>query len=481
MLQLKKLLQELEENWLANPHGERIHHPKLYRRLDNFWREVLPSPFPRPQTKASLLQKIISVLQEEEKAFLHSPISEVIREKLFLVDCIEQLERASPFHSIKEQENLSEKVKFLQKLATDYLLSPHLTKRTIDLACRAWTVQDAMSKLAGNSTIAQRLKKQLWQACFGKNLTVPLQLGAVLDEQNILLLGETGTGKEIAADVLLASVPGSWVASKKTQEDAWKPGAREKINLAVFPSELVAGQIIGYKAGAYTGAISDFQGVLRRAHKGGAFLDEVGDLPLMAQMALLRSLETKKVLPLGATQEEEASCRIVSATHIDILNESSFRRDLLHRMAGVVIQVPPLRERIEDLPQITEYLVRSWEHSNTGEQLSRLKEWSLSEDVHSYDWPGNIREFRKALALKMLGCEWQPPSSKSSMEQVSSTQRTNPTPPIPLSILEHRANLEELQGWYAQQVLKNADGNKSAAAKRLGVSRDRLRRLLERI
>ena len=98
----------------------------------------------------------------------------------------------------------------------------------------------------------------------------------------------------------------------------------------------------------------------------------------------------------------------------------------------------------------------------------------------SYDWPGNIREFRKALALKVLGCDWQPPTSKSYVEDVP----TQPTPTrslIPQSILEHRANLEELQGWYAQQVLQNTEGNKSAAAKRLGVSRDRLRRLLERV
>ncbi|MCB9544633.1 MAG: sigma 54-interacting transcriptional regulator [Myxococcales bacterium] len=196
-------------------------------------------------------------------------------------------------------------------------------------------------------------------------------------EGAVLVTGETGVGKELAARAL---------------HDASRRAARPwvALNCAAVPRDLVEAELFGTTAGAFTGAQAR-QGLIRRAHRGTLFLDEIGDLALPAQAALLRALETRSVRPLGADASAPVDFRLVVATHRDLeklARRDAFRLDLYHRISTHGVHVPPLRDRLDDLPALARAVAGPGVHRLTPEAWRALG---------AHAWPGNVRELRNVL------------------------------------------------------------------------------------
>jgi len=207
---------------------------------------------------------------------------------------------------------------------------------------------------------------------------------------SVLILGETGTGKELVAQALHA-------------ESLRADQPFIVVDCGAIPATLIESELFGYEKGAFTGATQSKAGAFELANGGAIFLDEIGNLPLAMQSSLLRVLETRRVRRLGSVIERQVDFRLIAATNENLLqevNNSSFRRDLYHRLAEFTITIPPLRERKEDL----QFLVGRFIHTANQElnkQISDLSEeaWTM---ILRYDWPGNVRELRNQLRRAVL-------------------------------------------------------------------------------
>jgi DNA-binding NtrC family response regulator len=202
----------------------------------------------------------------------------------------------------------------------------------------------------------------------------------------VLLLGEKGTGKEVAA--------------RELHRASGRKGAFCAVNCAAIPSHLLESELFGYRRGAFSGADKDKPGIVKAADGGTLFLDEIGDMPHEAQAKLLRVLQSREVFPLGATAPERADVRVVSATHRDLpklVQADRFRADLYARLAEHVVRLPPLRERKEDVCYLAEHFLRL--HGGGHLQLT----FPFRVALLHYDWPFNVRELesciKRAIAL----------------------------------------------------------------------------------
>lgn len=209
-------------------------------------------------------------------------------------------------------------------------------------------------------------------------------------EANVLILGESGTGKELIARAI-------------HEISARKNGPLIKVNCAALPSELLESELFGYRKGAFTGAVKDKPGRFQLAEKGTLFLDEIAELPLHLQAKLLRALQERVVEPLGAVAEEKVDVRLVAATNRDLLEESregKFRQDLYFRLNVVEILIPPLRDRLDDLPLLVNHLIKVLGKKNRKEPQKVDRQFINA--LHDYSWPGNVRELENVLERAII-------------------------------------------------------------------------------
>ena len=263
----------------------------------------------------------------------------------------------------------------------------------------------------------------------------------------VLILGETGSGKELAARALHAASPRHLRAFVA-------------LNCAAVPRELVEAELFGSTAGAFTGA-RPREGLFRKAHRGTLFLDEIGDLALPAQAALLRVIETGCVRPLGSDDTLEVDCRLLCATHRDLrvlAAAGGFRSDLYHRIATYTVTVPPLRDRPEDLPALAEAVA--------GPEVERLTP-AAWRALKAHRWPGNVRELRNVL-LRALAITDGPIEPEDLDLEVPLPQGTGPA----------RGSLRARIAHWARQEVDAHGGNLRAAARTLGISPTTLYRYL---
>jgi len=281
---------------------------------------------------------------------------------------------------------------------------------------------------------------------------------------NILIEGESGTGKELIARAIHSSgsrAGGPFVA----------------INCAAIPENLLESELFGYVRGAFTDARRDRLGLFREAHGGTIFLDEISEMPLGLQSKLLRVLEDKEVRPLGANQSEKVDARVLSASnrHLEELVRSGrFRQDLYYRLNVIRIELPPLRQRSEDIPLLIKYFIDKFAPA-VARRIDGIREEALAA-LKTYEWPGNIRELEHAIERAVLlgkaglvGLEDLPPQLIArGGSAVVLTQA-----------LDNRLTLRDLEREYIGKVLANSNGNKTEAARVLGVDRTTLYRKLE--
>ncbi|MDD5243843.1 MAG: sigma 54-interacting transcriptional regulator [Syntrophorhabdaceae bacterium] len=202
----------------------------------------------------------------------------------------------------------------------------------------------------------------------------------------VLLEGETGTGKELIANAIHNFSP-------RNNEPLIK------VNCGAIPDSLIDSELFGHEKGAFTGAISQQRGRFERAHRGTIFLDEICELPLHAQVRLLRVLQEKEIERVGGTQSIKIDLRIISATNKDLrrlVEENQFRDDLYYRLCVVPIRIPPLRERKVDIPALVEYFIRRKSKEIGLHFMPRLVPGTM-EKLVEYDWPGNVRELSNAV------------------------------------------------------------------------------------
>jgi DNA-binding NtrC family response regulator len=288
--------------------------------------------------------------------------------------------------------SLETAVEALRGGAYDYVVKPVLheeIKQIVRNALRERALQ------AENS----RLKKQVERSYdFSRIIGGSPAMLAILDKirkvadarSNVLILGETGTGKELIAR-----------AVHFNSNRADKPFI--PINCSAIPENLLESELFGYVKGAFTGAVSSKKGLFEEAHRGTVFLDEIGDLGTGLQSKLLRVLEDQEIRPVGGTQSTKVDIRVLCATNRDLdaaVKEGSFRGDLFYRINVITLKLPPLRERREDIPLLVRYFIQKYSHE-FGKVIRDVEEEAL-EHLRSYPWPGNIRELQNIIERSIL-------------------------------------------------------------------------------
>ena len=212
-------------------------------------------------------------------------------------------------------------------------------------------------------------------------------------DSTVLILGETGTGKELIARAIHKRSPRS-------------SRAFIRVNCAAIPSELIASELFGHEKGAFTGAVERRIGRFEAADGGTLFLDEIGDLPAETQITLLRVLQEREFERIGSTKPVQVDVRVLAATNRDLaadVDDGDFRQDLYYRLNVFPVNVPPLRERIEDIPLLAEYLLERYA-KKAGKKITAIDRSTL-EMLQNYDWPGNVRELQNVIERAVILCE----------------------------------------------------------------------------
>ncbi|AMA74756.1 transcriptional regulator [Aneurinibacillus sp. XH2] len=276
-------------------------------------------------------------------------------------------------------------------------------------------------------------------------------------DTTILLKGESGTGKELFAHAI-------------HRESYRSAGPLIKVNCAAIPDTLLESELFGYKGGSFTGAKkSGKKGKFALAKGGTIFLDEISEMPLMMQAKLLRVLQEKEIEPIGADKPESVDVRIIAATNKDLLTlveQGKFRHDLYYRLNVVMLEIPPLRERSEDIPLLIESFLQQLE-KETGIRAKGVEDEAMRA-LLAYSWPGNIRELRnvleRALYVKngeMIALQDLPPLLATS-------------PQTEKKMVTLKQAVEKAEAEVIRETIRRTKGDKIAAARQLGISKSGL-------
>ena len=278
-------------------------------------------------------------------------------------------------------------VEAMKKGASDYIVKPFINE---DVKMTVKRLLEHKTVVMENLILRQQLSQQLGCKEF---VGISPQIFAVFEmlqkviptRSNILILGESGTGKGLIAEV---------VHCNSQRKD--KPFI--SINCSAIPENLLESELFGYKKGAFTGATTDKKGLITMADQGTLFLDEIGDMPLGLQAKILKVIETGEVLPVGDVKSIYADVRIVAATNKNLeeqISKGLFREDLYYRLNVIEVRIPPLRERKEDISVLARHFVEKYSKENN-KKLSGISDEAM-EILYGYPWPGNIRELRNVI------------------------------------------------------------------------------------
>ncbi|UCG42688.1 MAG: sigma-54-dependent Fis family transcriptional regulator [candidate division WOR-3 bacterium] len=345
-------------------------------------------------------------------------------------------------------------VEAMKRGAFDYLTKPFDNDRFTTLVGNALRLRDlaqenvrlrseaeqryGLSAIVGSSSQMEKVREQIRLAA-GSDAAVMIQ-------------GETGTGKELAARAI-----------HLLGERAGEPFVA--VNCGAIPENLVESELFGHSKGAFTGAVRDFDGRFVQADRGTIFLDEVTEMKPDSQVKLLRAIEAMEVQAVGATDARTIDVRVISATNrnpAECIRSGGFREDLYYRLNVFVLRLPPLREHRSDIPELVEHYLagRGFSREMAGDDVLDL----LAE----HDFPGNVRELENVIESGLIL------SRGRTLRPEHIADRLMPSAPGPSArpeIPEHGISLEDVEKNYLVEVLKKAGGNKSHAARLLGISR----------
>jgi two-component system, NtrC family, response regulator AtoC len=275
----------------------------------------------------------------------------------------------------------------------------------------------------------------------------------------VLIEGETGCGKELIARVIHES-------------SIFSDQPYVTVDCTTLVDSLFESELFGHERGAFTGAGDTKKGRLEVAGEGTIFFDEIGDLPLPLQAKLLRFLEYGEFTRVGGTQTLHSKARIIAATNrklAELVTQGQFRQDLLFRLNVITISVPPLRERLDDLPELVRYFLFHI-NQDLGTKVTRMEK-SVMAVLTAHQWPGNVRELKNVLTQAVLESRGPVLFADAVEKVLASMHRDAPGNMSPSS-------LNEMEKAYIQRIMTETHGNVSAAARKLGVSRPTLRKRL---
>ena len=288
---------------------------------------------------------------------------------------------------------------------------------------------------------------------------------AAATEATVLVRGETGTGKELIARAIHFN-------SRRRER------ALVKVDCAALPEALIENELFGHERGAYTGADTAADGKVHAADGGTLFLDEIGELSLAVQGKLLRLLQERSYLRVGGREPRQADVRFVAATHQPLearVAAGQFRADLYYRLRVVELELPPLRQRGHvDLDRLVDHFL--FEHGRTHGRPGMELTPDARAALHAYPWPGNVRELEHALEAAVVLC----PSRRIDVDQLPLRGRAAPPPDrLPNAFVSDLVPLADLERSYVRYALAACGGNRSEAARRLGIGRNTLTRKLD--
>lgn len=332
--------------------------------------------------------RAIELLRAENFDLILSDVVMPGKSGLELLDDLRQAGIKTPVVLISGQANIEMAVRATKLGAVDFLEKPLSTEKlllTVDNALRLSRLQEenrqlrhllGKHELIGSGPAMKKLFAQIDRVA--------------ASETRVCILGETGTGKELVARAI-------------HEKSARKPNAFVTLNCAAVPAELIESELFGHEKGAFTGAGARHLGKFEQADGGTLFLDEIGDMPVAMQAKLLRVLEEGEIERVGGDKPIRVNVRVVVATHRnleELVKQNTFRRDLFHRIYVFPLSLPPLRERLEDFPELAAHFAR---------QVAALNHWkekSFSDNaitaLQRYPWPGNVRELRNVVERLVL-------------------------------------------------------------------------------
>jgi len=285
-------------------------------------------------------------------------------------------------------------------------------------------------------------------------------------DANVLIVGESGTGKELIANAI-----------HYNSLRAKKPFI--KVNCAALPRELIESELFGHIKGAFTGAQGDKRGLITAAEGGSLLLDEIGEMPIEVQPKLLRVLQDRRYRRIGSDREIEVDFRLICSTNrtpSEAIESGHLREDLFYRINTVTVEVPPLRERQEDIQQLGEHFLKRYAEKYDKPLMT------LSSDVYErmfeYSWPGNVRELQNVIERAVLMTK----GTTLTLEHLAITKAQTKEEPQPKVKVEEYENLtlDEVEREIVRRALERTGGNKQAAAQLLGIYRPRIYNLMKK-
>lgn len=355
-------------------------------------------------------------------------------------------------------------VECLRQGASDYLVKPfhseallHVIQRTIlrrDLPKTPSAIDYRNYGFIGRSHAIQDVLRKVERLKHQTHL-------------NVLILGESGTGKELIAKLLNAQES---VDPKKTKgiHEARQSRPIVMTNMSAIPTNLLEAELFGVERGAFTDAKTSRPGKFELAHQGDIFLDEIGDLPSDTQVKILRVLQDKKIQRLGSTQIKEVTFRTIAATNrplAELVAKGVFREDLMYRLTDMVIWLPALRDRIEDIAELTQHFIEKYQ-GNRNVIVSK----SVIEQLQNYHWPGNVRQLESTIKRALIFAESDNLKTIEILDPLSLTL-TKPES----NVAQRQESLEEKTNQFEKSRIEDAlrqhGGNRTLARKSLNLSK----------
>ena len=358
------------------------------------------------------------------------------------IDTAIEAVRRGAYHYLAKPFRLDELVIFLRRAFDDTQL-----RREAAALRRALREQPAPQGLLGHSAAMQETYRVIERVA---GTTAP-----------VLLTGETGTGKSLVAAIL-------------HQRSGRASAPLVSINCAALPEQLLESELFGHVRGAFSGATSESIGLFQAANGGSIFLDEIGEMPAPLQAKLLHVLERQTIRPIGGTRERAVDVRILSATNRDLeqaVREGKFREDLLYRLNLVTIELPPLRERTADIPELLTYFLAQARARYLDSPVRGFSR-DVMQKLLAHPWPGNVRELTHTLErLVLLG--------RRETVELDDLPRNFRRGPGLSPVFDAIVPMREMQRRYAAWVLEQNEGVRARAARGLGIDVKTLARLLE--
>ena len=380
---------------------------------------------------------------------------------LHLLSAIRRQNSQTPVIVMTAFGTIETAVEAMKKGATDFLLKPFSLDHLMQVVNKALEVRALRDE---NRTLKEELGRRYeFDNIIGRSPNMQ-EIFATIERvgptrATVLLAGESGVGKDLIARAIHFHSPR-------------RDRPLVKINCTAIPENLMESELFGYEKGAFTGANTTKPGKFEQADTGTVFLDEIGDVPGPIQVKLLRVLQEREFERLGSNVTRHIDVRVIAATNQDLraaLEQGTFREDLYYRLNVVPLNIPPLRERKQDIPFLANHFLKKLA-PDTGSQVESITDAAM-EKLISYHWPGNVRELENVIERSLVMAT----GTQLDVSDVKLESAPRPRPQSEAHFVPEGLSLDQYEQEIIREALRRADGNKSQAARMLGLTRNALR------